>query len=432
VDIAGSRSRLLLALATTVLAALCASPAQARLVTVFPLPDALRVPDAIAAGPDGALWFTQYDLDGPGRVPGILGRLTPAGVASPVAIPAGSAPVSLTTGPDETLWYAAEGTSVGSIGRVGAAGVTEVALPHGSVSAEGIVSGPDGALWFTTERRIGRLVPGGAPTFFSVPGARSLDRIIVGPDGALWFSDSEASRLGRITTAGAVRTFRLPIPTGADGLASGDDALWFTSFRGERIGRMTTSGRVRLYRLPDPLDAPDAITPGPDGAMWLTRTFGIGRITTGGEISELRIPERDGDLTFQEEIAPGPGGTLWFTQQTDDLGTSSGATASGSLGRIDALASADELLVARLTGGALRGHRGRLLHVGFDATRRASGSIRLERAGRLVARRTVQARAGANSVVLRLPRRTGSLRLVLRVSAGSQSGSDSATVTIAR
>jgi len=45
-------------------------------VTEYPLPNS-RLPDRIAAGPDGSLWFTEYSGNGGTIVPEGIGRITP-------------------------------------------------------------------------------------------------------------------------------------------------------------------------------------------------------------------------------------------------------------------------------------------------------------------------------------------------------------------
>ena len=114
------------------------------------------------------------DRDGPQA--SVLGRITTAGVASAVPLPAGSEPLAITSGPDGALWYAAAGRGGGRLGRVLTAPAGEFALPPGSSSARGIVTGPDGALWFTTQQRIGRLVPGAAMTFGACRARRTSRR----------------------------------------------------------------------------------------------------------------------------------------------------------------------------------------------------------------------------------------------------------------
>ena len=50
-------------------------------------------------GPDGALWFTEYDGNK-------IGRITTAGAVTEFPIPtAGSQPSAMTVGPDGALWF---------------------------------------------------------------------------------------------------------------------------------------------------------------------------------------------------------------------------------------------------------------------------------------------------------------------------------------
>jgi virginiamycin B lyase len=121
----------------------------------------------ITNGPDGALWFTESDQAdddtrrGVRRVGGKVGRMTMSGVFTEYAIPtADSAPGSIAAGPDGALWFT-EGKG-NKIGRVSTSGAfTEYALPTARSGPAGITVGPDGALWFTEYRanKIGRIAP---------------------------------------------------------------------------------------------------------------------------------------------------------------------------------------------------------------------------------------------------------------------------------
>ena len=418
----------------TVLLLAAAAGAQAQLVKTFPLPATLKYPDAIAPGPDGALWFTQYNLDGDGPVPGVLGRITTAGVATAVPVPATSEPVALASGPDGALWYAARtpGRDPARLGRVAAEGVTEAQLPAGENFANGVVTGPDHALWFTAKDRIGRLVPGQLPTFFKIKGARSLDRIVVGPDRALWFTDIGRPVLGRITTAGVSQIFRTPMKDrvdnpidGIDDVAAGTDgAVWFTSARKDVVGRITPSGHVRMYRVGD---VPGAITAGSDRGMWFTDTFGLKRIGGDGETTAIKLPEDFEEVSFQEGITSGPDGAIWFTQISEDLESDAD---SGAIGRIDLPAMADKILVARLASTPVSARRNSAVRVAFTSTRSAPGLLTLDLGKREVLRRKIRANAGENTVTLRLPRRPGGYRLHLRLSAGQQAATHDRPLTV--
>src|SRR5207248_2461200 len=103
-------------------------------------------PHGITAGPDGNLWFTQYNGNQ-------IGRITPAGSVTefPPLPTSDSYPNRITAGPGDqhrsSLWFTELGTNkIGRITRDGA--VTEFSLPTNH-EAFGITVGPDGNLWFT-------------------------------------------------------------------------------------------------------------------------------------------------------------------------------------------------------------------------------------------------------------------------------------------
>src|SRR5439155_1182341 len=79
---------------------------------------------------------------------------------------------------------------------------------------------------------------------------------------------SAGSRVGRLTTGGGLRLYRLPRGMRADGAvtAAGDGRLWFVDRRQMSVGRIGASGRTRGYRVPG---RPISITRGPDSAtVW--------------------------------------------------------------------------------------------------------------------------------------------------------------------
>jgi virginiamycin B lyase len=156
----------------------------------------------------------------------------------------------------------------------------------------GIAAGSDGNLWFTEalNNSIGRISPAGAITEFPVPVSYSgsgLEGIAAGPDGNLWFADSGASKIGRITPAGVVTEFVLSaLGQSPLGMVAGPDGnMWFLEGV-NNVGRITTSGVVTEFPIPTPFSAPAFITAGPDGNLWFTEAAAaankIGRITQRG------------------------------------------------------------------------------------------------------------------------------------------------------
>jgi streptogramin lyase len=100
------------------------------------------LPYGITAGPDGNLWFTEWNGNK-------IGKITPAGTITEYTIPTGgSYPVAITAGPDGNLWFTEQlGNNIGKITTSGT--ITEYAIPTGGSYPHGITAGPDGNLWFT-------------------------------------------------------------------------------------------------------------------------------------------------------------------------------------------------------------------------------------------------------------------------------------------
>lgn len=225
-------------------------------------------------------------------------------------------------------------------GSAGAQTITEYNIPIITIVPGGITAGPDGALWFTAGGIIGRITTSGNSSKFTGATGHS-GMITTGPDGTLWFTESPAtgsseSKIGRITTSGAITEYVLPTSSvllSPGGIVSGPDgALWFTEpDPSNKIGRITTSGLITEYPLPASFTFPYGIAVGSDGALWFTNTGPlpainyIGRITTAGSITEYPTPPDGGGVAFG--ITAGPDGALWYAKVA-------GGGTSGHIGRI--------------------------------------------------------------------------------------------------
>src|SRR6266542_3048286 len=94
----------------------------AQVITEFPVPTAGSQPHGIAAGRDGAHWFTEL-------VGGRIGRITTDGAITEFTIPtANSSPFGITAGPDGNTWFTEGGA--GQIGRITPSrAITEFSIP---------------------------------------------------------------------------------------------------------------------------------------------------------------------------------------------------------------------------------------------------------------------------------------------------------------
>ena len=114
--------------------------------TSFPIPTPGSGPSSIVAGPDGALWFTEYNSSK-------VARITTAGAVSEfvTGITPGVCFGAIAAGPDGSLWVAMSNLPDGSgpILRFNTAGAItgSFATPEPASCAASMTPGPDGALW---------------------------------------------------------------------------------------------------------------------------------------------------------------------------------------------------------------------------------------------------------------------------------------------
>jgi streptogramin lyase len=208
---------------------------------------------------------------------------------------------------------------------------------QGTLSPFGITRGPDGNVWFTEAggNAIGRITPAGKVTTFHLPlPNRGPQLITAGPDGNLWFVEFTVNRIGRITPAGKLTEFRVPtdldptITTPAaylGGITAGPDGnIWFTEGEDNRICRMTLSGKVKIFTLPvapvasaDAIHNVGAIVAGPrtgpaHGALWFTDN-------QAGNIGRITTDGKVKEFEVRSGadslfgLAAGPDGNLWVS-----------------------------------------------------------------------------------------------------------------------
>src|SRR6266540_4290398 len=141
----------------------------------------------------------------PGSAAPTVGRIVEYSIPSP------GVPEGIAAGSDGAMWFSERYTD--EVGRISRRGKFKIYSLHSitNMSAD-ITAGPDGALWFTFPNntspfdsgKIGRITTGGDVTFFQIPGTTDPEAITAGPDGNLWFTDNVAAAVGRVTTRGAI------------------------------------------------------------------------------------------------------------------------------------------------------------------------------------------------------------------------------------
>jgi streptogramin lyase len=330
---------------------------------------------AVAAGPDGNVWFTDH-----GTTPG-FGRIAPSGAITMVAgngANPGSTPRALVLGPDGNLWFGDFGTTK-AIGRFNPTtdAITEFSsgLNTGSLPNRPVV-GPDGNIWFSdqgTTTAIGRITPSGVITEFS-----SLTPTVASLSGNTLTLSSAATASGAVTltfftsipqvvvTTGsttvtvpsggfprvavgmAVTSVYIPAGTTVGSISGNTLTLSNAAIAGSSTARLTfstsvasattTSGSTAVTvasggfplvaaglfvsgtGIPvgamNPGSVPGTLVAGADGNVWFTDaglTPAIGRITPGGTITEFSSGLNAGALLVGGGLAAGPDGNIWFT-----------------------------------------------------------------------------------------------------------------------
>jgi len=295
-------------------------------VTEYAVPAQNPFLGGITTGPDGRIWFTEIVANAVGRFDPVSQIFQEFPVQTPDSAPAGIA-----AGPDGNVWFTE--SNAPTIGKIDPATgvITEYPIAVAPLHrGRGIVAGADGAMWFTENEvhRVGRIDMAGAVAEYDVPGVVQLDDIVAGPDGALWFPEFFESKIGRITTAGELTEFVIPETGGAlpGGLAAGPDGnLWFTEFAQNKIGRLTPAGAISYWTVPTASCAPGHIAAGPDGALWFTEEAvnpvpikKLGRITTGSScltitLSPSTLPEGAAGIAYTPTTVTPSGGTGPYT-----------------------------------------------------------------------------------------------------------------------
>jgi streptogramin lyase len=277
---------------------------------------------SIIAGSDGNLWFTE-------TAAGNIGRTTPSGNIIEFPVPGDqpdeettSSPEVIVAGPDRNLWFTDPGTQ--SVDRISTDG--KITTFQVSGAPHGLTVGPDRSLWFAEDNSmLGRLTTAGVLSEFELPLEFPDDgaRITTGADGNLWLVEGSANKIGRVTTAGELTEFDIPTEDSSPaGITLGPDGnVWFTELTGGKVGKITTAGTITEFSLPGGEEAgPDQITIGPDKNLWFTESTAsrIGRITPSGQVIEVPTPT---EQASPSGITTGPRSTIWFTEnETNSLG----------------------------------------------------------------------------------------------------------------
>lgn len=204
---------------------------------------------------------------------------------------------------------------------------TEFKVPTASAVPAGIAMGPDGALWFAELNvdKIGRITTTGTIKEYKITTGAHPYQIASGPDGKLWFTEIMASKIGHMATTGTFSEYpTVTANAGPTQITTGPDHnMWFMEQTGNNAAKITAGGVVTEYPLPTANALPFGITSGPDGLLWFTELDAnqIGSVSTTGTVTEYPVPTA---ASKPATIVRGSDGALWFSE----------CQAGGKIGRV--------------------------------------------------------------------------------------------------
>ncbi len=244
---------------------------------------------AMARGVD-AFWVVDTTGNKVWKVP--FTGATPTAVVIPTS---NSQPKGITIGPDGAVWFTE--FNGGRIGRIDALGALYEYIietfPPVPVWPLGIVTGSDRALWFTeyNNNKIGRLTTAYNLTEYPIPSASAYPVGIAASRDTIAFTEPGTNKIG-VIALGFSTVHEYDIPTAGSTpqqIVWGQDyAFWFAEYNGGNIGRMTTSGTFTEYSIPTAGSQPRDITVGPLGGI-LVAESGIARFGTLSFLGDVNL-----------------------------------------------------------------------------------------------------------------------------------------------
>jgi virginiamycin B lyase len=314
--------------ASGALSATATLSAAAPVASPYPIPGGSTFAQHIAAGPDGALWYTTFTDD-------TIGRMTPAGAFSASGM-AANPTGQVAPGNNNAMWFTENAGEIGYFSVASPGTVNEIATPPEITMGAGITKGPPSdaaSMWFTdpVDGLVAR-IPTSSPVTGSIevygPSSSMIQpgSITAGPDGNLWFDDCTNGSISTIPPNSPIGTSvtvtAYPIPAvGAGGpspvgiAVASDGSIWFadpTNGDNGEVGRITTAGAITEFDTSAPANS---VAVGPDGAVWyvMPTTNTIGRI----DIKTHTIDEFPSVGDGPGGIALGPDNALYIIDHFD-------------------------------------------------------------------------------------------------------------------
>ena len=282
-------------------------------VVEYRSPEAQDIPTAIAAAPDGSVWFTVDNASA-------VGLVRDGKVVRIAKTKENVEPMGLATAADGSAWYTDAPRQL--VVHVHPDG-SETSVPLGTPIARlgRLALAPDGSVWFAentaysfTRVHEGKLERHVIDALRGGPFGITVDR-----SGTAWGTLQYGNRIARIGADGTMQYFDIPSASSApsDIAVDANGAAWFIEFRTNQIGRLE-NGKFTEYRVPGERSGLSGLAIAPDGSVWfgLLREHALGRVRDG-EIASYRLPR---DQARPVTLAFDAKGNLWYADITGYVG----------------------------------------------------------------------------------------------------------------
>lgn len=267
----------------------------------------------LVSGPDGRIWFTEFNG-------AAIGATTTTGTVSTFAVAALAQNLQIIVGPDNNLWTGGYG---GTIYKVTTAGVL---TPYAIVGAHigGLTTGADGNIWFTDygNAKVGRITTSGTITEFGgLPSGAQPQGIASGNDGNLWVT--YGAGVAKVSTGGSVlATYTSGITTGESTeyiVAAADGNLYMTEYADsntipDKVAKVAVSGAITEIGTLGYDVYPNELAIGKDGNVYFQdySAAELGKITIASEtVTQTALTLSGGD-TGTKGICAGADGKLYL------------------------------------------------------------------------------------------------------------------------
>ena len=254
----------------------------------FPLSTFLGA-DAVsmAVGADGKFYLSTESTD--------IVQVTTGGMAASIHIPSGDSTAldGIARGPDGNVWFT-EFNHIGKITPMGKITEFKYVTQPGTNQYGGVTGGSDGNVWFaeSSQNAIGRIVPStGKITMFHITAPCTPAAVVLAKDNNVWFACLVTSpTMGRIAPSGAIKTFSIGGSFGGNETmqfcARGPDGEpWCAPRNNGNVFRVNTAtDTITTFTPPFAAgESPDAVAAGPDGNVWID--------TIGGQHIDVLVLE---------------------------------------------------------------------------------------------------------------------------------------------